>query len=310
MDSPERRARIGTEARNSVLRRYAPEAVTAQQVQPLVAGWARPRKAKLRVLVVNVFFAPISYGGATVVAEEMVTRLHAMPDTEVFVFTSQIRKTAPPASVTRYDWDGVPVIAVKTPDGDSVADFDNPQIGAHLRRRARRGAAGRGAFPLRPGARRLHAAHLPGRVACPMLSPCTTRGGSACASSWCTEDDQYCFQTHIDLNVCQTCAPWALHLRPRMHLLMQALAGADLILSPSETHRQLYLANGLPPEQVRVHHNGVRLPDRARRRRGGPGAALRLRGRRSPGSRASTSSAARSPRSRTAITRWSWWTTR
>jgi glycosyltransferase involved in cell wall biosynthesis len=80
------------------------------------------------------------------------------------------------------------------------------------------------------------------------------------------EDGSYCFQTRIDLSVCQACMPKYLHLRPRFHMLMQALSGAALLLSPSEAHRQLYLANGLDPSRVLVNHNGVRFPDRPRKR--------------------------------------------
>jgi glycosyltransferase involved in cell wall biosynthesis len=43
-------------------------------------------------------------------------------------------------------------------------------------------------------------------------------------------------------------------------LLRSALDGASLLLSPSESHRSLYLANGIPPERIEVAPNGVRLP--------------------------------------------------
>ena len=77
-------------------------------------------------------------------------------------------------------------------------------------------------------------------------------------------DGAYCFQTRIDLSVCQACVPDAPYVKPRFNMLTHALAGAALLLSPSEAHRQLYLANGFPSDRVLVNHNGVRLPQRPR----------------------------------------------
>jgi glycosyltransferase involved in cell wall biosynthesis len=79
-----------------------------------------------------------------------------------------------------------------------------------------------------------------------------------------TSEGKYCFQTKIDLNICQNCMPGARHLGARMKALRAVLDGAALLLSPSEAHRQLYLANGLPPERIEVAPNGIRLPAHAR----------------------------------------------
>ena len=73
-------------------------------------------------------------------------------------------------------------------------------------------------------------------------------------------DNRYCFQTRIDLRVCQTCLPHAHHLGERMRIMMSVLDGAAMLLSPSESHRRLYLANNMAPERVRVNRNGIRLP--------------------------------------------------
>jgi glycosyltransferase involved in cell wall biosynthesis len=72
---------------------------------------------------------------------------------------------------------------------------------------------------------------------------------------------RYCFQERIDLHVCQTCMQGARHLEHRADFMRAALDGAALLLSPSEAHRQLYLANGIFPEKIEVAPNGVRMPD-------------------------------------------------
>jgi glycosyltransferase involved in cell wall biosynthesis len=76
-------------------------------------------------------------------------------------------------------------------------------------------------------------------------------------------DGTYCFQTRIDRHVCEACNPGAKHLKYRQRLLRGALDGAALLLSPSEAHRGLYLAQGIAPEHIEVAPNGVRLPGRA-----------------------------------------------
>ena len=66
------RARIGAACSTRVLARYAPETVATTQLLPLVKRLEPIRRAKVRVLVVNIFFAPPhSFGGATIVAEEI-----------------------------------------------------------------------------------------------------------------------------------------------------------------------------------------------------------------------------------------------
>jgi O-antigen biosynthesis protein len=66
------------------------------ELAPLVANLYQRGHKPLRILVVNVFFWPRSFGGATIVAEQLASSLHAQQDTEVFVFTSQGRPGDPP----------------------------------------------------------------------------------------------------------------------------------------------------------------------------------------------------------------------
>jgi O-antigen biosynthesis protein len=88
------------------------------------------------------------------------------------------------------------------------------------------------------------------------------------------DDNTYCFQTTINLRICQACMPGTGHLEQRFQILHQGLSNAAFILSPSEAHRQLHIANGLPADRVLVNRNGVRMPARPRHRRAS--AVLRL----------------------------------
>ena len=83
------------------------------------------------------------------------------------------------------------------------------------------------------------------------------------------EDGRYCFQTRIDLHICQNCVPGAHHLEGRARLMQVVLQGAALLLSPSQSHGALHVANGVPPDRIVVAPNGIRRPPacRAGRRR-------------------------------------------
>ncbi len=272
---PGLRDRLGRQALADVTERYAPQRIAAAQLAPLFgpaepaplfnpAEPAPPGAGKLRVLIANVFLWPRSFGGATIVAEELARRLYARDDTDVAVFTSRGEIEERPSALLRYDWDGVPVFATPLPPaGDHVAGFDNPAA-------ARRFGAVLDAW--RPDV--VHAHSIQGFGA-GILRLCQERGIPYVITlhdAWWLCDRQfmvrgnghYCFQTRIDLGVCQACVPSARHLEARAAILRQVLHGAAHLLCPSASHRQLYLANDIAPDRISVSRNGIRHPARPR----------------------------------------------
>ena len=169
-----------------------------------------------------------------------------------------------PNSLLRYNWNGIPVFAASlSPPSDQVVQLDNVAMADTF---------GRVLDVVRPDV--VHAHSIQGFGA-GILRLCRERGIPYVVTlhdAWWLCDRQfmvqgnnhYCFQTKIDLRVCQNCLPHAHHLGERMRIMMGALGGASLLLSPSESHRQLYLANGLPPDRLKVNRNGIRLPARPR----------------------------------------------
>ncbi|WP_264813430.1 glycosyltransferase, partial [Gluconacetobacter sacchari] len=81
-------------------------------------------------------------------------------------------------------------------------------------------------------------------------------------------DGRFCGQKRIDPRACQRCRPEARHLDDRALLAGAALRDAALLLSPSASHRDLHLANGVDPARIVVHRNGFRWPVAPRSRRG------------------------------------------
>ena len=253
------RARLGEAALHTALARYAPDPVAHAQVAPLLARAPDQRVRKpLRVLFANIYYTPRSYGGATLVVEEMASRLHARGDTDVHIFTG-LPQDAPDRVTTRTDQDGITVFAVPTSETDTVAAFDDPAGGV---------AFGHVLDAVQPDVVHLHAIQ---GLSASLAAACIQRGIPyvitlhdawwLCARQFMVrEDGTYCFQTKIDLHICQNCLPGAYHLEQRARLMHAAMLGAALLLSPSEAHRALHIANGIPPEKIIVAPNGVRLP--------------------------------------------------
>ena len=268
------RKRLAEAAYEDVMARYAPEAMVQTQARALFGLPARQESEGLRVLMANVYFAPRSFGGATIVAEEMGRRL-VRKGAQVSVMTSRPPAVDIPDGDVRYDVDGMMVFAAVLPDGlDGVGHLDNPAM------------ASRFADVLeacQPDVVHVHAAQGLGTG---ILRICQERGIPYVLTLhdawWLCErqfmvkgDGRYCFQTTIDPAVCQACVPGVRYLADRAVVMRQALAGAALLISPSQAHRELYLANGIAPERIVVNRNGFCWPKRARRPRI-PGTPLRF----------------------------------
>ena len=269
-----RRHGVGEAARADALSRYAPASIARDQVAPLVVPPAPPRAAgRLRVLMANVFYAPRSYGGATIVVEEMARRLHARADTEIVIATTlgDVARQA----MTRVMQDGITVFALPTSHGDIIAEYDDPDVARLF---------GQVLDAVLPDIVHLHSVQ---RLSGSLATACRARGIPLvitlhdpwwlCARQFMVrEDGTYCFQRRIDLHVCEACLPGSRHLGQRASLLRDALDGADLLISPSAAHRALYLAQGIAPARIVVAPNGVRLPvSRGVRRQARPAACAR-----------------------------------
>ena len=81
------------------------------------------------ILVMNVFFAPQSYGGATIVAEAVARQLRREHGCRVSVISSMDRPELVPYSVMRTEVEGIQNYAIVMPRGRSYADtYNNPNV--------------------------------------------------------------------------------------------------------------------------------------------------------------------------------------
>ena len=279
IDDPACRSRLGAAALQTAIARYAPGAIAEHQLRPLFAGEDARPPMPLRVLMANVYFWPKSFGGATIVAEEMAGRLAARGDTAVHIVTGAddlppadmmpgqwllrydrpLDPHAPPAHEQAPESPAMMVAALALPGADAILPFDNPSLGTRFADVL---------DAVDPDVVHLHSIQ---GLSAAAARACAERGIPyvvtlhdawwICARQFMVQGDgRYCFQTRIDIRVCEACVPGAHHLKARYDMLLASLHGAALLLAPSEAHRQLYLAQGFAPGKIQVAPNGVRHP--------------------------------------------------
>lgn len=269
IDDPARRRQMGRAAAATARRIYTPEALAETQAAPILeAVLPDVPRTKTRVMVVNIYFAPQSFGGATIVAEAMAERLHAREDSEVVVVTSWPDTRARGYDLKRYEANGIPVIAVRLPDGRSAEeDYFNATMSEVF---------GDLLEATRPDVVHFHSIQ---GLSASLAEACLERGVPYVItlhdSWWICErqfmvkpDDLYCHQQRIDWAVCAKCVGNLGFSIRRYERLNRLLQGAATLLTPSAFHRSLHLANGLDPAKVIVNKNGVAAaPDASRKRR-------------------------------------------
>lgn len=267
VESEPLRRRMGQEAHRTAMARYHPAVLAAGSMLPVVAHLpAAVQSARLKVLVANVLFAPLSFGGATIVAEQLAREL-AGDGCDVTVFTGLMQPVLPPYQVVRYESLGLPVIAVQLPvGGEASLEHRNPAMKEIFVQALR---------TLRPDVVHLHSVQW---LSASLAEACLEEGVAyvitlhdawwLCERQFMVREDQrYCGQRTVDLRTCSKCVADSAQTYRRSFYLRQALEGAALLLTPSEFQRQLYVANGMHPDRVVVNKNGVLLPTRPRARR-------------------------------------------
>lgn len=254
------RIAMGRRSKQAAIDRYGPARVAKRDIQPLIEMYGSGKGRPLRILVANIYFSPDSFGGGTIIAEEMAARLNARQDASVLVFCSSQDTTMKPYDLVRHEQKGIPVVSVKTPPPiPRELDFFNRRMKAIFQD--------------------LLSSYQPDVVHFHAIQGLTASIAEACIKAsipyfvtlhdawWLCErqfmvrpDNQYCGQTRIDMNVCETCVPSISWTELRFKLLKDTLRQAFKLLAPSEFWKTIYVANGLPPELIVVNKNGIQAP--------------------------------------------------
>ena len=119
-------------AYRTVTETYSPQAIGSTQLAPAVR-FESAAKGKTKVLSFNVYYHPQSFGGATIVAEQLNKLLADEKAYEIYAVTTLPMKSwLPPYSVIRYEYGKVTVFGVAVPSEDAAA-HENPRFDAAVK---------------------------------------------------------------------------------------------------------------------------------------------------------------------------------
>lgn len=242
------RRELGKAAQARVLREYTTDRLAGNLqtiAEALLPGEKLPRPiAPLRVLVVNVFYPPQAYGGATRVVEANVAGIRALAgeeiEFEVFCTTDAGER---PGAVERYTHAGVDVTAFTVPaDPSGEGEERNAFVDDAFRRTLER---------FQPDLVHIHCIQ---RLTASLVDA-TARAGIpylvTVHDGWWVSDEQFLLDPATG-PVYET-GRWG--SPRRLERLRAALNGAEQVLAVSDTFAQLYKERGI--ERVLTCSNGV-----------------------------------------------------
>lgn len=215
---------------------------------------------RLHILVVNVFFAPHTYGGATIVAEEMARRLVADHGMTVSAISVMRRSDLAPYSVIRSEVDGIASWLINLPPDQSyVGGYLNPFVGDQVARIV---------HEIEPDLAHVHCVQDVGADCLSRLEAAKVPVILSVHDFWwlCERqfmlrpDGSFCGQSPIKIAACRGCVDDIGRARSRQRQLLALADVADVVTYPSQYARDLCEGSGLAAGKGRVWENGVRIP--------------------------------------------------
>ena len=212
------------------------------------------------ILICNVFFAPNTYGGATIVAEEVARALRRQTGWRVSALSLWARDDLLPYSATRCHADGIDSYLIALPPHRrAVEAYANPQVTEVL---------GGLVDTLAPDLLHVHCVQDMGAG---VIETAATRDIPVvlsvhdywwvCPRQFMIRPDQtFCGQSPIDPRACRACVPSMSGLRTRQGVLMRQAAMAGIVTYPSHFALDLCETSGLAPGRGVVWQNGVHPP--------------------------------------------------
>jgi glycosyltransferase involved in cell wall biosynthesis len=221
---------------------------------------------KPRLLVSNIYFAPESFGGATIVAEHMAKQLQRAHGWEIIVVASINDPELMPYNMRRYVSKGIEIIGVKLPNigADEELSWNNPMFAAVF---------GQILDVTKPDMVHLHSIQNMGANCIDEAKMRSIPIAATIHDCWYICERQfminhkglYCNQHKIDMKVCARCVLDPQKMMRRFEFLNASIANADVLLFPSQFHMNLHIANGFPASRCFVNKNGVASPQHGKK---------------------------------------------
>jgi glycosyltransferase involved in cell wall biosynthesis len=259
------RKNIGISAYNTVLDNYQIKNIAQKYMLPLIKEHMYHKDQDTKhILMANVLYNPISFGGATIVIEELSQRINKKEGYEVTVFTGFFDENYDlprPYDIVRYEVNDVPVILVRFPFPMSKElEYHNDEIEKVFDKIL---------SSLNPDLVHFHSIQqLSASIAKPCLNYQIPYIITLHDMWWLCEkqfmlkpDNTYCYQTKIDTDYCITqCTHNADRTKNRTTYLKPILNNAALLLTPSSFQAQMYLYNSVDPKKIKVNKNAIIFP--------------------------------------------------
>ena len=212
------------------------------------------------ILLVNVFFAPETYGGATIVAEEVARYLKRTHGIRISAISAIRREDLAPYAITRAETEGMVNHMINLPPDRSYSEqYANPQVAERVAALARR---------LAPDLAHVHCIQEIGADCIAALKGAGLPVVLSVHDFWwlCERqfmlrpDGTYCAQNPIQIDACRGCVDDLTRFRARDAALRAAACHADLVTYPSHFAKDLSDASGFAEGKGVVWENGVQLP--------------------------------------------------
>lgn len=254
INDSEYRSELAEAAYKNVLEHYAPSQI-AKQLTSFLPIEKEPNKKKL--ISFNVFYRPRSFGGATVVAEQINDLITKNEDYEVFVVTTLPQTSyLQPYSVIRYEQNDTTIFGICVPN-EAMDTYENKNV---------YNVVSEILDLVSPNIAHIHCIQGLGVGA---LDACTQRGIKSVVTlhdAWwiCPRqfmikgDGKFCNQYKINQSECMKCINSASEYLYRSNVLLNSLNKADILLAPSKYFTDLYEVN--LGRKVYHNKNGVKKP--------------------------------------------------
>lgn len=215
----------------------------------------------MRLLLMNVHFNPTTYGGATVVAEELALALQTHHGVEVFIISAVSRQDLVPYAIQRVEVHGMPHFLINLPWGRTVQEIEsNPRVAERVSQIAQ--------F-VQPDIAHVHCVQELGAASVSALNAAGIPVILSVHDFWwvCERqfmmrpNRQYCAQDPIRVDNCRGCVDDVTRTRARSEMLGQVALACDLITYPTPFAMDLCLRSGLgDPARSTVLENGIKPP--------------------------------------------------
>ena len=215
---------------------------------------------KTKLLCLNVYYAPYSFGGATIVAEKLNSFLLQKYNYEVSVITTTQNPKMVDYAVKKYATSSKTVYAINLPQNLKWEDtYQHDTFAEKVKSISKK---------VQPDIVHAHAIQKMGVSFLAYFQSLDIPTIVTAHDCWWFCDrlfminnhGKYCFQAKIDPSICMYCLGFLNENQTRLKYLRSVASAVDLFLYPSKFHKNKYLENGWSAGTSEVSKNGVCFP--------------------------------------------------